>query len=133
MCIAYAPRVPAPNIPWLIELDPADGSARAFLADRDGNVLNVAKRHAPEARHGSLDEVCRLFGLHRMRDLELRWWEGADLVLVVQTELVRLEVAGEVRASKPGVRVTQPDGSEVHLPSAFALRRWSQRARVRGA
>jgi hypothetical protein len=126
MCIAYAPRVPAPNIPWLIELDPTNGSSRAYLADRDGNVLNVAKRHAPEARHASLDEVCRVFGLHRARDLELRWWDGADLVRVVRVELMRLEIRGEVRLARPGVHVRLGDGVEVHLPSAFALRRWSR-------
>jgi hypothetical protein len=125
MCIAYAPRLPGATLPWLFELDPTSGTTRALLPDRDGNVLNVARRHAPEARHASLRDACRTYAIDPARDLELRWWDGPDLALVVRTELDRLGIDAVVRAARPGV-VIDHGGEQVALPSAFALRAWER-------
>ncbi len=124
MSIAYAPRLPLPTHPWLIEFDAVDGSARAFLADHEGNVLNVAKRHSPESRHASLRDACHRYGLHPERDLELRWWTAYDLATVIRAEIARLGIDAIVAPARPGVMVTMRSRAAMHLPSAFALRHW---------
>src|SRR4051812_8811570 len=91
--IAYAPRFPQANLPWLIELDATSGRhAVALIPSDDEGPINARRDRSRRRVHESLTTACEAYGLNPTTGLELRWWDNVDLARVVELELERLGV-----------------------------------------
>lgn len=87
--IAYAPALPAPGQPWLLELDPHTGRVRALLEDPiEAAVINVRRARCATRMHASLRAACAAYGLGAPSSLELRW-----SAQVSEDQLARIELA----------------------------------------
>lgn len=85
--VAYALRVPRPELPWLFLFDPVSGLVTAFISE---TVINARRSHSHKRIHSSLSSACEAYSLNPRSDLELRWYRGISPLWIARFESQRL-------------------------------------------